>query len=392
MKEELGMGNIYAQDGVDVLEGDKFSSFAARVCRSTYGNSRFLEVVDLSSGHFRGPRAFRFKANYPAQEVFFNPLQTLAPDGSGTKTAVSVAAATFYLAARDVIAMTAGDITRWGGLPLVFSNVLDTSSIGKEGDPTNMAAREVILGLASAAKELELIILNGETAELGVCVSAENLNATLKFNWSGVMFGIYDERRMILGNTLEEGHAIVVLKENGFRSNGISSVRTALALRFGPEWWKNPEAQTAIRLCAAPSVLYDLFLASANGWRWSYDRIPMSLIAHLTGGSWKSKMGEDILFPKGLSAELDDLFDPPEAMVNCANWRGMSDLQAYRTWNGGQGIAVVLNEKDVGKFANMAISFGIGTRNAGRIVRTPAGKEPSIRIKSKFGSGEWVTL
>lgn len=383
------MVDIYGQDGVNVVEGDKFSSFAAKVCRSTYENSRLVEVVDLSRGHFRGPRAFRFKTNRASG--YMNPLQTLAPDGSGTKTAVSVAAATFELAARDVVAMTAGDITRWGGLPLVFTNVLDTSSIGKEGDPTNMAARGVILGLSSAAEELQLIILNGETAELGVCVSAENLQATLKFNWAGVMFGIYEEQRMILGNTLKEGQIIAVLKENGFRSNGISTVRKALAFRFGSEWWNNPEAKTAIRLCAEPSVLYDLFLAEANGWTGS-NRIPMHLIVHLTGGSWKSKMGEDILFPQGLSADLNGLFDPPRIMADCAKWRGMSDLEAYKTWNGGQGVAVVLEEEDFDKLIDLADLYGIVIRNAGRIVKRSAGKEPSIRIKSKFGSGEWITL
>jgi len=49
-------GELYSQDGVNLLEGDKFSRVAADVCRKTYDNSSFVWVHDLSKGHFRGPR------------------------------------------------------------------------------------------------------------------------------------------------------------------------------------------------------------------------------------------------------------------------------------------------------------------------------------------------
>jgi hypothetical protein len=48
----------------------------------------------------------------------------------------------------------------------------------------------------------------------------------------------------------------------------------------------------------------------------------------------KSKLAEDILFPRGLSAELDNLWDPADIMRKCAKWRGMIDEECYETWNG----------------------------------------------------------
>jgi hypothetical protein len=51
----------YAEDGVDVAEGDDFSKIAGEICRGTFGNSNHVEVVDFSNGYFRGPRGFRFK-------------------------------------------------------------------------------------------------------------------------------------------------------------------------------------------------------------------------------------------------------------------------------------------------------------------------------------------
>src|SRR5437879_4497724 len=103
----------YAKDGVNVEEESKFSSFAASICKASYANSPFVEVRDLSGGHFRGPRPFILK-NLPAGYMI-----EASSDGLGTKGILIDAAKTHNLAAYDIIAMTASDITRFGGIPLV---------------------------------------------------------------------------------------------------------------------------------------------------------------------------------------------------------------------------------------------------------------------------------
>jgi len=58
---------------------------------------------------------------------------------------------------------------------------------------------------------------------------------------------------------------ILGLKENGFRCNGISSVRKALKEKFGKEWWINPRAKDSIKEAATPSVLYDTYINKEIG-------------------------------------------------------------------------------------------------------------------------------
>jgi len=118
-------------------------------------------------------------------------------------------------------------------------------------------------------------------------------------------------------------------------------------MKFGPNYYSKPEAQEALKKAAVHAVLYDRFLAAANGW-FAKDfepLIPMYLIVHLTGGAIKSKFAEDILFPRGLSAYLDNLWERREIMRQCAEWRGMSDEECYETWNGGQGALVVIDRR-----------------------------------------------
>ena len=111
----------------------------------------------------------------------------------------------------------------------------------------------------------------------------------------------------------------------------------------------------------------------------------MHLIVHVTGGGIISKLGEGILFPRGLSANLDDLWDPPEIMASCAQWRDMSHRECYEVWNGGQCVLVVVDETDTDQFIGLAGNHGIEARRAGRIIR---GQSSVLRIESKFPGGE----
>jgi phosphoribosylaminoimidazole (AIR) synthetase len=93
------------------------------------------------------------------------------------------------------------------------------------------------------------------------------------------------------------------------------------------------------------------------------------------------KFAEDILFPRGLSADLGDLFDPPQIMKNVAEWRGMSDVECYRTFNCGNGMLVAIDEEDIPVTLKRAELFRLRAKVVGRITRN---NTPSLLIRSGF--------
>lgn len=374
--------DLYAQDGVNVQVGDDFSAHAGRVCRDSFGNSVFVQVND-PSGYFRGSRSLRLHSLPPNYEL------GMTSDGNGTKVVLNAAAEMYREAAYDLLAMSSTDLVREGGIGLAFNNVLDTSTLGDVGTPTHQAFIELINGLGTAAAEIGVVLFRGETAELGPCVSSENPESGVKFNWSGTMLGAIDNRRRITGENVSAGMVIIALRECGFRANGISSVRKALAMRFGVEWWANPEAQEYIKMAAEPSKLYDPFLNYLNGWYYSKFERPITAhsIIHLSGGALEGKLGNDLLFRLGLSAELDNLCEPPEIMRLCADWRGMDDEDCYKTWNGGQGALVIVSPEDVTFFLREAERYEIAARVCGQITKED---EPRIRLQSKFSGAEII--
>ena len=380
---KIKIKNKYATDGVDVEEESLFSQYAGSICKASYKNSPYVEVQDYSLGNFRGPRPFIIKG---LPKDFSIEAST---DGIGTKGVVIDAAKTYVDAAYDIIAMTASDITRFGGLPLVFVNALDTVSVGEAGDEVSETYKKVLKGLGDVAKKASLVVLKGETAQMGVCLGSEITNSKTKLNWSGTMIGAYHKNKMITGNTIASGQVIIALKENGFRCNGISSLRKALALKFGKEWWDNPEAKESIKEAATPSVLYDAYLTTLNGWFSSNfkEEIKIHGIIHLSGGAIKEKLAKDILFPRGLSAVIDDLWEPPTIMRKCAEWRGLSDEEFYEAWNGGQGMLLIVNKEDADYCIKKAKQFSIQAKVAGYITKE---KNPNVKIISKLTQGKEV--
>jgi phosphoribosylaminoimidazole (AIR) synthetase len=77
-----------------------------------------------------------------------------------------------------------------------------------------------------------------------------------------------------------------------------------------------------------------------------------------------------------LGAQLNNLFDPGEAMRHCQEIGGILDTDAYRAWHMGQGMAVITPEPD--KAIAEAQKYGIEAQLAGFI--TP---ERGIRLASR---------
>jgi phosphoribosylformylglycinamidine cyclo-ligase len=285
--------------------------------------------------------------------------------------------------------MVSSDITRYGGVPLVLTNILDVVAVGDATDAHHHAYTELMRGLGNAARDVRGVILKGETAQMGVCIGSENVSSPSRFNWSASMLGAYHPDKMVTGDAVQEGDVVIALQERGFRSNGMSSVRAAFKKQFGDQWYKNAEALPYIQQAAAPSVLYDVYVNTLHGW---YDKkftpeVTLKAIVHISGGGVKEKFGNDLLFGRGLSATLDNLCELPDIVRTCAQWRGFSDEELYGSWNAGQGMLLVVPPQDATRAVSRAADFGIVAQVAGTITKE---KTPRLVVHSKLSGKDIV--
>lgn len=116
------------------------SAFAGRVCRESWSNSRFVRV-NSDTDHFRSKRRWNYTWLplwlYPERVrdiiashgwVYFSEdgySETCWPDGIGTAVEFANAIWKYKTMARNLIAMSADDVSAGGDLPLVYMNVID---------------------------------------------------------------------------------------------------------------------------------------------------------------------------------------------------------------------------------------------------------------------------
>lgn len=373
------------------------SDFAGRMIRQSWENSPFVDVHSDGS-HFRCDRSFVINGEIPfitpAQKGFLmdNPGMylprgysfTSASDGIGTKVVLADSMEHYRTMAMDLIAMAADDIARWGGVPLVYSNVVDYNNL--DGERQMRAYTELFEGLASVAAEQDIVLITGESAGLRACVGSPNPNAVFPFNWSGTMQGLKHEKLNITGSAIRPGDIVVALRQDGFRSNGISRVRKAFETKYGQDYYRDaPRDEIAEAL--TPSVVYARAVAEINGWYSGGERVAeMTSVSHLSGGSFVSKFLEPALAPRGLSARLDRLYAMPEITRRCAMWLAeggepMTLGDIYHTWCSGQGMLLTVRSmEDAERVVAALAGRGIEAQVAGEIFETSPGQHSSVEI------------
>jgi phosphoribosylformylglycinamidine cyclo-ligase len=292
-------------------------------------------------------------------------------DTAGTKVEISQRVGKHDTIAFDLLAMVCDDALMRGGEPVLVGTNLDLRSLGTD-DRYLPIVRELAKGYVEAAKAGNVSIINGEIVQMGPMVQGYG---EFPYHWGAACIWFGRKDKILKGDEIKVGDAVVVLKENGFRCNGLSLVRKIFAQEHGENWYETAHDRSTLGLVAlTPSIIYSRFVVGLHGGFDTDGSVEIHGVAHITGGGVREKM-KRMLRPSGLGARLSNLFDPPSVMSYCQKIGGVSDVDAYGTWNMGQGLAIVTPEPD--KIVAVSAAAGIEAKIAGEIT-----KEPGITIVS----------
>ncbi|MBU0461114.1 MAG: hypothetical protein KJ574_00865 [Nanoarchaeota archaeon] len=352
----------YKESGVDIDLGDKVSEILFNAAIHTWKNAKRFPV-ECPFEDFRGARYI---------DISKLPKGTIMGancDGIGTKVEIGERLDHFSDMAFDLIAMAVDDTVKSGGVPVLYTNVIDVNSLGT-GDERLRQVENLAIGMMAAAEQAGIAVINGEVAELGNRVGGYG---PFNLNWSGTVTWIGHKDRLFTGHEIKPGMKVVALREYGFRSNGVSLVRKIMNDHYGAEW--HEERKDLAHGIMHPSTIYCPAIVDMFG---GYDSDPKAHIAgfvHVTGGGIPGKLGS-ALRASQTGAVLDDLFEPCSAMRELQQLGSVPDDEMYRAWNCGQGGLVITNTvDDVVKIAN---EHGFTAKPVGEITA-----EPGIYIKSQ---------
>lgn len=359
----------YAAVGVDVDIEAQAARILYEAARKTWANrSGKLGEVIFPFDDFAGLRFVRVD-KLPQGTVMYG-----GSDGVATKADFAERANKFDSLAFDLMAMVCDDAVIKGGEPILLKNVLDMNTLGRD-ESRLPYIKELASGLVLAAKEAGVAVINGELAQLN---DRKGNMDIFSIDWSADVTWFAHESRLITGYDVVPGDVLVGLREEGVRCNGISLIRRVLKDAYGDNWETHElNGKRLIDLALQPSKIYSAAVVDMFG---GYDlsRKPKAKIhgaAHISGGGIYEKLGR-LLRASGHGADIDNPFVPCDLMLHCQEVGGVSDYEAYRTWNMGQGMVIATPAPE--EVVTVAKEHGIEARPIGVI-----SEKKGIRIKSK---------
>src|SRR3989344_2760927 len=294
----------YADSGVNIDLGDDVSKILYNAAKQTWSNrkGRLGEVI-VPFDDFTGVRAIDV-SNLPS-----GTLMNIGFDGVGTKMELAERVKNHRTIAYDLFAMVTDDAVVRGAEPVLIGSILDVNSLGTSDKPFIEEVRQLAEGYIGAAKAANVAIVNGEVAELRGRVGGFG---PFNYNWGAGVVWFAKKDRMFTGREIKEGDYLVGLREEGFRSNGLSLVRKIMKTNHGEDWHTQTyNGESLARLALEPSKVYSGVVVDMFGGFENEPKAKVHGVAHITGGGVPGKLGR-ILKPSGLGATLSEPFSPAE--------------------------------------------------------------------------------
>lgn len=253
--------------------------------------------------------------------------------------------------AQDTVAAMVNDLVTVGARPLTVLAYWATGNEAWLSDPER--AQDLINGWAAACDLAGATWGGGETPHLSGIVESGAIDL------AGACVGLIEPKeRCLVGKPLVARDRIVLLGSSGIHANGLSLARK-LAERL-PEGYatKLPSGRMYGEALLDPSPIYAKYVQAAfeNG-------LDLHYLAHITGHGWRKVMRhrEDWTY------RIERVPEVPEVLSCIQREAGLSDAEAYGTFNMGAGYAVFVSAGDAARAVALASEFGLTALDAGAV-------------------------
>jgi phosphoribosylformylglycinamidine cyclo-ligase len=335
----------YRDAGVDIDAGDALVENIKPFARKTMRP----EVLGGLGG---------FGALFELSKKYRNPVLVSGTDGVGTKLKLAFALDRHDTVGIDLVAMSVNDILVQGAEPLFF---LDYFACGKLDVPT---ATQVIKGIAAGCEQAGCALIGGETAEMPGMYSAG------EYDLAGFAVGAVEKDKIITGQTIREGDAVLGLASSGAHSNGYSLIRKIIE-RSGVDIDSDFHGRPLRDVVMAPTRIYVKPMLQLM------ETLPVKGMAHITGGGLVENIPR--VLPENLAAVLDKSSWPMPPLFAWLQQEGnVAEHEMHRTFNCGIGLAVIVASEHADAAISHLQACGETVWRIGTIEKRAAGQAQTV--------------
>jgi len=256
--------------------------------------------------------------------------------------------------------MCVNDILCQGCQPLFFLDYIACGKLDAE------IAAELVKGVAAGCRQAGMALLGGETAEM------PGFYDEGKYDIAGFAVGIVDRKKIIDGQKIREGDALLGIASSGVHSNGFSLVRKLIP-DLNEDFEKNPIGLALLE----PTRIY------VKGVLALLEEVEIRGMAHITGGGFYEnipRLGYLAKADSKLSAviqlgswKIPPIFDRIADGIKTAGGTPDINKLMFNTFNMGIGFVLALAPKDVKKAVALLEGQGYESWEIGRLEKTAGG-------------------
>ena len=300
-----------------------------------------------------------FGALFEIPKHFKQPILVTGTDGVGTKLRLALDIERHNTIGIDLVAMSVNDILVQGAEPLFF---LDYFSCGKLDVER---ATEVVSGIAKGCELSGCALIGGETAEMPGMYAGE------EYDLAGFAVGAVEKTKIITGEHISTGDALLGLGSSGAHSNGYSLIRKILT-KSNAKLDQKLADRTLGDLLIEPTRIYVDSILNA------LKTEQIKGLAHITGGGIIENIPR--ILPEHLATEVDLKSWPRSELFQWLQANGnVDDEEMLRVFNCGIGMVVVCAAEQSQALGQILESTGETVFHIGTIVNRK-GTEHQTRL------------
>ena len=323
----------YADAGLDLEAYARTMQGIGPLLRRTWpGDGRMILPPFPAAGGKGGAFASLFDLDPNAglfRRKYRHPVLVTCTDGVGSKLKIATLTGRYDTVGIDLVAMSVNDLICTGGEPLVF---LDYIAMHKD-DPGLTV--QLVTGISDACKEVDCALAGGETAIL------PDFYQPGDFDMAGFCAGVVERDRVVTGEHIQVGDAVIGLASSGIHSNGYSLVRKvvfeAAGLTVGDQV---PELGTTIgKELLTPTRLYVRPVLKVLRHYPVKKRVVRGL-ANITGGGLPDNVAR--ILPPGRRVVIRrGTWDVPPVFGWLQKLGNITDAEMAKVFNLGVGFVVI---------------------------------------------------
>lgn len=325
---ENSYSESYAAAGVDVTAGyESVELIKSHVKRTT------IPGVIGSIGGFGG----MFEL---APGEYKNPVLVSGTDGVGTKIKLAFLMDKHDTVGIDCVAMCVNDVACSGAKPLFF---LDYIACGKNY-PEKI--EQIVKGVAEGCVQAGCALVGGETAE------HPGLMPKDEYDLAGFTVGIGEKDKLVSGEHLKAGDALIGVASSGVHSNGFSLVRKVFNIN---------EERINVQVAELGKTLGEELLTPTRIYvkplLTLMDSVRVNAISHITGGGFYENVPRMLNDDTLAVIEKDKCFKKP--IFDLIQKEGnISEHDMYNTFNMGTGLVIAVDSDKADEAVRILNSCG----------------------------------